>query len=94
MKTGNAILTTLGIFIVIVIAGTFNPAISWGIVLVTALWAGYDAARINLSKYKVGGTTGPVMTVIGCLLLWIVVFPWYLVNRGKILRGEAVLKTK
>ncbi len=100
---GSALLITIGILVVWVlgsmgIAASLNePALVgiWniGVLVGTSIWAGLDAGRIELSKYKVGGPTGPAITVIGCLLLWIVVFPWYLVNKGKIARGTVRLKS-
>jgi len=93
MKAGMAILTSLGILVVwILVASAIHPALGWAIFFGTSIWAGVDASKIELKKYKVGGPTGPAVTIIGCLLLWIVVFPWYLVNKGKIARGEAPLK--
>lgn len=93
MKAGMAILTSLGIIVVWILVGSIiHPALGWAIFLGTSIWAGVDASKIELKKYKVGGPTSSAVTVIGCLLLWIVVFPWYLVNKGKIERGEAPLK--
>ena len=92
MKAGKAILISLGILVIAIIAGMFRPEGPYIVILITALWAAIDAYRIGLSKYKVGGPTGPVITFLGCVLLWILVFPWYLINKGKIARGEAVLK--
>jgi len=92
MKAGKAILISLGILVIAMIAGMVRQEATYIVLLVTALWAAIDAYRIGLSKYKVGGPTGPVITFLGCVLLWILVFPWYLVNKGKIARGEAILK--
>ena len=93
MKVGQAILTTIGILILMIIINSIFGAratalILWG----TSIWAAVDAHKIGLKKYKVSGPTGAVSTLILCLLLWIIVFPWYLVNKGKIARGEAKLK--
>jgi len=92
MKAGKAILVTLGILVVAFLSALIRPEAAYIVILITALWAAIDAHRIGLSKYKVGGPTGPVITFLGCVLLWIIVFPWYLVNKGKIARGEAPLK--
>jgi len=95
MNAGMAILTTLGIVVVwFFVSETIHPYLGWAIFLGTSFWAGVDASKIELKKYKLpgGGPNGPAVTVIGCLLLWIIVFPWYLVNKGKIARGEAPLK--
>jgi hypothetical protein len=92
MKTGMAILATVGILIVMSIAWAIHPFLGFAILVGSTIWAGVDAGKIEIKKYKVGGPTTPAWTVIGCLLFWIVVFPWYLVNKGKIVRGEAPLR--
>src|SRR4051812_48513801 len=49
----------------------------------TVIWVGVDASK---REWKSGGAPS---WVIGCILLWIVVFPWYLIVRNKTpLRGE------
>lgn len=92
MKPGAAILTTLGILVVIVLASQIHAALGSLIVLGTTIWAGIDASKIELRKYKLNGVTSPATTVIACLFLWVIAFPWYLINKGKIERGEATLK--
>lgn len=62
------------------------------LVVATSIWAARDARKIELHKYRVRGVTSEMTTLLGCLLFWIVFFPWYLVNKGKIQRGEARLK--
>ena len=91
---GSAFLITIGIFVVMLIgAVAIHPLFPWAILIGTSIWAGVDASKIELSKYKVGGPTSTAFTVLGCLFLWIVVFPWYLVNKGKIARGAVPLKS-
>jgi hypothetical protein len=70
-----------------------HPACGYIIWVGTSIWAGWDAHQIGLSKYKLNVATSPATTFLGCLLLWIVIFPWYLVNKGKIARGVALPKT-
>jgi len=94
MKTGMAILTTLGFLFAMVVLGGIDPVFLWAIFLTTSVWASIDASRISMKKYQLNGPAGPISTLLGCLLLWIVVFPWYLVNKGKIARGEMPLKDK
>jgi hypothetical protein len=80
----------LGVFLQIV---TNFPMIAVMIVT-TSIWAASDATKIGLHKYRLDVMTSSVTTLLGCLLLWIVCFPWYLANKGKIQRGEAELKER
>lgn len=97
MTTNKALLITfslLGIgWLISAITGLY--LIMWVIIIGTSIWAAFDANRIGLKKYVVGnGPTGPIVTLLGCLALWIVVFPWYLIIKGKIERGETILRTQ
>jgi len=88
-----AILITLGILVVsIVLSYNVHPLFGFVIWLGTTIWAGVDAGKIELEKYRVNGVTTSTNTVLGCLFLWIIAFPWYLINKGKIARGEVELK--
>ena len=49
------------------------------VVVGTTIWIGIDA-----SKRDWGDGSGTATWVIGCLLLWIVVFPMYLYKRGRV----------
>lgn len=62
------------------------------VVLGTALWAAYDSKEIGLQRYKSGISLSPPALFFGILLIWIAGFPWYLIVRGKIKAGTAVLK--
>lgn len=54
------------------------------VVVPTAVWVGFDASK----RDWVEGSSTPVW-VVGTLLLWIVVFPFYLWKRGRVpLKGE------
>ena len=93
MKVAHALLCTIGIFAVWIAGAIYvHPAIGYAIFIGTTAWAGWDAHQIGLSRYKLGGPTSVASTVLGCLLLWVVVFPWYLINRGKIMSGKAEWK--
>jgi hypothetical protein len=48
------------------------------VVVGTTIWVGIDASRRDWS-----GGSGTATWVLGCILLWIVVFPLYLAKRGK-----------
>lgn len=60
-------------------------------VLCSAIWAASDASKIEIKKYKTS-LSGPVAIFFGTLILWIIVFPWYLVVRQRVLAGEVPLK--
>jgi hypothetical protein len=60
------------------------------LVLPTAVWVGFDAAKRDWPK----GSSTPVW-VLGTLLVWIVVFPFYLWKRGRVpLTGATVGETR
>jgi len=61
-------------------------------VIGTAIWAGVDAKKIELRKYKTAPLGGFCGVVPAVLLLWVVAFPWYLSSRDKILSGKAKLR--
>ncbi len=53
------------------------------VVLGTSIWAGFDAQALiskGVDKKSLGG--GPVAIFLGCSLIWIIVFPYYLVKRS------------
>lgn len=56
------------------------------LVVITSIWAGLDAQKLGAGKLKLGGLadTSPAGWFAGCLLLWIVVFPLYLITRPKL----------
>lgn len=94
MTTGKAVLFTVGLFFLALglTSMTGFGSIMWLMILGTSIWAAVDSVKVGTKNYKTGISAGPAVVLIGCLLLWIVVFPWYLISKGKIERGEAVLK--
>jgi len=56
------------------------------VVIVTSIWVFIDANKIGARKGLITGFAdmGPVGWFFVCLLLWIIGFPLYLINRGKI----------
>jgi hypothetical protein len=64
-------------FVAAIIGGIFGP---WGLLIGTVVWMGIDSSR--LARHGVPGFS-PVAAVLGGLLLWVVVLPWYLVARDK-----------
>lgn len=70
----------------------------WIIVLGSAGWVLYDAKSIGVKKGVITGmgNMGPWAWFFGCLLLWIIAFPMYLIKRGefiKALKGESQEQT-
>lgn len=58
------------------------------LVIGTSMWVAADASALaGRGTGKVGGTSTAVW-VIGCLLLWIIAFPFYLVQRSTFLAGH------
>lgn len=54
------------------------------IVIVTSIWAGYDAGTLRkqgATRKDLGGS--PLTVAIVCLLIWIIAFPYYLVHRSR-----------
>lgn len=47
------------------------------VVIGTTIWVGLDAYTSGRSRWEV------TEWVFGCLLLWILCFPWYLVDRKR-----------
>ena len=71
-----------------------NNLVMFIIVIGTTIWVGQDSHKhkiaINNKPYS-RFSNGSVMWTVGCLLLWIVIFPLYLVYRYKALSGTSVM---
>ena len=89
MKTWQAILVTVAILVVSLF---LPPLFLYVAIFGTSLWAAIDSSRIQLYRYKSGIALKPFGLFLGCLLLWIVAFPWYLSVRYRIKSGLAGLK--
>jgi hypothetical protein len=50
------------------------------IVVVSTVWVGFDAAKHDWGK----DGTQPASWVIGCILLWVLIFPAYLFARRRV----------
>lgn len=68
------------------------PVLPALVVIGSALWVYFDAKKLGLARYRTG-LLNPEVTTIGCFLMWIVAFPWYLSVREKIVKGEMPLRT-
>lgn len=74
-----------------------SPAVANGIaalvLLPTIIWAGIDARRIGIKKYQLNGLSSPTEVVLGCILMWSICFPWYLLERNRVSHGIVPLRT-
>lgn len=59
------------------------------VILCSSIWVFIDAKNIGVKKGLVTGMAdmGPVMWLVGCLLLWIVAFPLYLIKRPDFIKA-------
>ena len=67
--------------------------VNWIIVVVvlgSSTWAAIDAKRNRIPTFgdKYEFNTGALAWFLGCLILWIIVFPVYLFKRQKVLRSR------
>jgi len=68
-----------------------QPVIPALVVIGTSLWVYFDAKKLDLGRYRTG-LVNPEVVTIGCFMMWIIAFPWYLSTRHRITRGEMPLK--
>jgi hypothetical protein len=52
------------------------------VIIGTTIWIGFDASGRDWTQNRFCNATWK--WVVGCLLLWIVAFPAYLVQRGRV----------
>ena len=59
--------------------------IVWLMLVGTSIWVLIDAKNIGVKPGQVKGlgNMGPWSWFFGCILLWIVIFPYYLCKRGE-----------
>lgn len=58
----------------------------------SSVWAFFDAKKIGIGNVALGklGRVGPWTWFFGCLLIWIIFFPMYLVKRAEFLKQKNV----
>jgi hypothetical protein len=66
---------------------TDTPVPGMVVVVGTAIWAAADSSALELHKYE-GGTSGPFVVFLAVLLVWVILFPVYLVLRSRQSAGE------
>lgn len=86
---GGILLAVAAMFL---ISNFFGYPIASLICLATTIWATATASRMQFRNYQLGGPAGTVSTFFSCLFFWVIGFPWFLVNRAKILNNEAPKK--
>jgi len=92
------LINTILIICVLIIVFAF-PSAAKGvlaiIILITSIWAYFDAKKLDIKKYQAKGFlsfSSPFVVLVGCWLLWIIVFPLYISYRKKIKDGKIALK--
>jgi len=85
MEKWQAVIIAIILFAIMMLA---NGYITMALFLLSSIWASFDAGKLDAKKFKSKlMKASPGMVFIGCLLLWIVVFPWYLYFRSQIKAG-------
>jgi hypothetical protein len=72
---------------VAVLQNITGAPLMWPFIFGTAIWAGWDSKRIKAGEYDVRVARNPATLIAGIFFLWIIVFPWYLVERYRIKKG-------
>ena len=61
------------------------------VVIGCAVWVAVDASRLGARRGRLGGGTldmGPVSWFFATLLIWLIAFPCYLINRPKLVAAR------
>lgn len=70
----------------------WTAGVVWLAILGTSLWASISSSRLEFRRYKTSMAYHPVTIFLVHLLCWIIVFPWFLTVRSRILDGTAEVK--
>lgn len=78
----------LVVFLMIILGCLMGTMGVFIIVILSSIWAFADAEKIRVKteQNKGVGNTGPISWFLGCLILWVIVFPYYLYKRNEYLR--------
>lgn len=90
----SAILITTALFLVMIVLTflTDSSGPGWLIVLGTAIWAVTDSVELEMHKYEGRWGDGRLSVFLGILVLWIVMYPMYLVARSRRIAGVLRLR--
>lgn len=93
MRWSSALIITFNLFVAAAALDYYTgvPAV-WVLLAGSAVWAAWDARSVQPWRYQTGLAYRPIVILMGVLLLWLVVFPWYLVVRGRIRAGTLTQK--
>ena len=60
------------------------------IVIGTSIWVAYDsnANKVAIDKKPYSLNNGAFAWLISCILLWLAIFPYYLVKRSKVVQQK------
>jgi len=63
-------------------------SIMWAIVIGSSVWVAYDSQsnKITVDNKPYSLNNGALAWFLSCILLWIIIFPYYLVKRPKVLQ--------
>ena len=67
------------------------PALQIVVLIAGGLWVYFDARKVGLERYRTA-LRWPELACFGTILMWIVVLPWYLSVRHRIIKGEMPLR--
>lgn len=91
MAGWQAVMIAIGLFFLYLVIWVMSWPMALIFIFCTSLWASYDAGKIKATRYRSRFLKpSPGWVFGGCLLLWIVVFPWYLYFRTHVLAGVAI----
>lgn len=64
----------------------------WAIPIATIIWVGCDSRkyRIATGKKPYSLNNGSLAWVLSCLILWVGIFPYYLVHRARVLKSRRI----
>jgi hypothetical protein len=91
MSSLRAILISMAIIVPCLLVGFASPTsakvLVAAAVISTSAWAARDSAALHVREYKSTLAAIPFVLFTACVGLWIVVFPVYLVVRGRVVAG-------
>lgn len=86
MEVWQAFMVSGALVILAVVGAMIDPMVPLILVIISSIWAACDAASIKAKEYSGGTSAG--MVLLGCLLFWAIVLPWYIYLRSNILAGN------
>jgi hypothetical protein len=92
----NTFIVACVLVLAFAVSGLASRLISIFVTFVTAVWAYYDAKRLQIERYDnrwpAPASTPWGVAVVVCLL-WLIAFPLYVSYRARLLKGAVPLKS-